>query len=266
MPILLTGATGTLGQALRPRLDEAGYDLRLASRSPPTGSRWTALDLERGTGVSDAVEGIDTVVHTATAPQGDSEAVDVRGTERLLAAADEAGVDHVFYVSIVGIEDVPYAYYKHKLAAERAVEDSAVPSTILRATQFHQFVHEMLDMLARLPVVPVPKTWTLQPIDAGDVADTILAHLDEPAGRLPDAGGPAVHTAGELAAAYRDARGLRRPAIHLPIPGDIARALRAGKVTCPDRAVGTVSWSAYLDRAVRSGSEESSVAGQPAHE
>lgn len=70
--------------------------------------------------VRTALEDIDVVVHAATAPRGDSEAVDVRGTERLLEAAADAGVANFVYVSIVGVDEIPYSYYKHKLAAERA--------------------------------------------------------------------------------------------------------------------------------------------------
>ncbi len=251
---LLTGATGRLGRELRPRLREAGHDVRPASRSPPTADpQWCELDLADGTGLHDAVEDVDVVVHAASAPQGDTEAVDVRGTERLLDAAADAGVENVLYVSIVGIEDLPYSYYRHKLTAERAVEESPVPSTILRATQFHQFVRDLLDGLARLPVWPVPRNWRVQPVDAAEVADRVVEHATtEPAGWLPDIGGPGVHTAGELARAYREARDLRRPVVGLPMPGSTSRAFRSGAATCPDRDVGTVTWRAFLEREVRS--------------
>lgn len=264
--VLLTGATGRLGQALRPRIADAGYDLRLASRSPPAVDQWTELDLAAGTGVRDAIEGVDIVVHTASAPQGDTEAVDVRGTERLLDAASEAGVENFVYVSIVGVDEISYGYYDHKLAAEIAVEESPVPSTILRATQFHQFVHDILDGLARLPVLFVPRNWQIQPIAAGEVADNILAHLDDPAGRLPDVGGPEVHTAGELAATYREARGLRRPTVGLPVPGAAARGFRDGRATCPDCTTGTVTWAAYLDRTVESRQPSPTIEVQGSYE
>ncbi|MFC7139170.1 SDR family oxidoreductase [Halosimplex aquaticum] len=255
--ILVTGATGTLGRPLRSRLAEAGETVRAASRSPPDETddaserrdavEWVELDLADGTGLERAVGGVDVVVHAATAPQGDSEAVDVDGTERLLDAAESAGVDHVVYPSIVGIEAVPYSYYRHKLAAERAVEASEVPATILRATQFHQFVDQILGMAARVPVWPLPTTFRVQPVDAGEVADALVdCAIGEPRGRVPPVGGPEVRTLGELAVAYREARGLRRPIVRLPLPGAVASAFRAGEATCPDRAVGTVTWEEWL--------------------
>lgn len=251
---LLTGATGRLGEALLPRLREAGHDVRAASRLPPADDPgWVELDLADGTGLERAVDDVDVVVHAASAPQGDTAAVDVRGTERLLRAAEAAGVENVLYVSIVGIDDIPFSYYRHKLAAEAAVTESAVPSTVLRATQFHQFVHELLDAVARLPLWPLPTRWCVQPIDAVEVADSVVEHATtEARGRLPDTGGPRVYTAGELARAYREARGLRRPILRLPIPGRVASAFRAGNAACPDRAVGSVTWAEYLEREVGS--------------
>lgn len=247
---LLTGATGTLGRALRPRLLDAGHEVRAASRSPSSDDgdvEWVAADLTDGTGLWTAVADADVVVHAATAPRGDSEAVDVRGTRRLLEAAADAGVSNLVYVSIVGVDEIPLSYYEHKLAAERAVEASSVPSTIVRATQFHGFVHDLLGAVSRLPIWPLPTEFRLQPIDAGEVADAIVERATlEAAGRVPPVGGPAVRTVGELARTYRDAKGLGRPIVRLPLPGRVAAGFRSGAATCPKRTVGTVTWTDWL--------------------
>jgi uncharacterized protein YbjT (DUF2867 family) len=246
---LVTGATGILGRGVRPRLADAGYTVRGASRSPPGGAadEWVELALPDGPSLDEAVEDVDVIVHAASDPRGDSEAVDVRGTERLLAAAAAADVDHFCYVSIVGIDGIPYSYYQHKLAAERAVEDSAVPSTIVRLTQFHEFVDTLLGAVARLPVWPLPTDFRIQPIAAAEAADAVVARATaEPAGRVPDTGGPEVLSVRELATAYRRARGYRRPIVRLPLPGSTAGSFRSGDATCPDRAVGTVTWESWL--------------------
>jgi uncharacterized protein YbjT (DUF2867 family) len=156
---LVTGGAGTLGSALRPRLLEAGHNVRASSRSPPADGdvEWVEMDLVEGTGVADAATDVDVIVHTTTAPQGDSEAVDVEGTERLLDAAAAAGVANFVYVSIVGVGEIPFPYYEHKLAAERAVEKSDVPSTIVRSTQFHSFVADLLGGLWRRIGVSPPE-------------------------------------------------------------------------------------------------------------
>ncbi|OIB58422.1 SDR family oxidoreductase [Natrialba sp. SSL1] len=266
---LLTGATGTLGSALRPQLYNAGHDVRAASRSPPAvneGARelkrehgreregerkreleWVPVDVHDGTGLTAAVDGVDVVVHAATAPRGDSEAVDVRGTERLLDAASAAGVSNVVYVSIVGVDEIPYSYYEHKLAAEHLVEQHDVPSTIVRITQFHEFISELLASVARLPVWLLPAGFRVQPIAVDEAAAAVagLATTDAN-GRVPPVGGPEVHTVGDLARVYRAHRSLRRPIVPVPIPGRIARGFRSGAATCPERTIGTASWTKWL--------------------
>lgn len=253
---LLTGATGTLGTALRPRLVDAGHEVMAASRSPPKEAtdgtetddcEWVEVDLLDGTGIEAAVADADVVIHAATAPQGDTEAVDVDGTKRLLDAAADAAVTNFVYPSIVGIDEIPFSYYEHKLAAEEAVAASSVPSTIVRATQFHAFVAELLDGVSRLPVWPLPTKLKSQPIAVGEAAAAIVEHATpEAAGRVPEVGGPDVLTLGELATAYREARGFRRPILRIPLPGKVAGGFRAGKATCPDRRVGTETWAAWL--------------------
>jgi uncharacterized protein YbjT (DUF2867 family) len=256
---LVTGATGTLGTALRPRLRDAGHEVVAASRSPPddNSADWVQLDLSEGVGVEDAVADVDVVVHAATAPQGDTEAVDVVGTERLLDAAADASVENFLYVSIVGVDEIPFSYYEHKRAAERAVETSDVPATIVRATQFHSFLDELLRPLSWLPVWPLPTQMRSQPIDVGEAANAIVEHATTDAGgRVPEVGGPEVLRLGEIASAYRAARGLRRPTVRLPIPGAVASGFRAGDALCPDRRVGSTTWEEWLDREYGSGTTE----------
>lgn len=249
---LLTGATGTLGTALRPRLAEAGHDVLAASRDPPDapadGVEWVSLDIVDGTGVDEAMATADIVVHAATAPQGDTEAVDVEGTRTLLDAAARSDIENFLYVSIVGVDEIPFSYYDAKFSAEQAVEESDVPSTIVRSTQFHSFVDETLGSLAWLPVWPLPTAIRVQPIDVGEAADAIVDHaMPDAGGRVEPVGGPDVLTVREIATSYRQARELRRPIIRLPIPGATAGAFRDGKALCPDSDVGTLGWEQWLD-------------------
>ncbi|AGN02360.1 nmra-like family protein [Salinarchaeum sp. Harcht-Bsk1] len=259
---LLTGATGTLGSELLPRLREAGHDVIAASRSPPTDSggddpigrgsdselEWVELDLGTGEGIEGAVAAADVIVHAASNATGDSEAVDARGTGRLVAAAEAADVSHLVYPSIVGVDEMTsFSYYEHKLAAEQAIREGDVPWTIVRATQFHEFVDELLGMVARLPIWPWVTRFRVQPIAAAEVAVAISEHADEdPVGYAAELGGSEVRTGRELAEAYRSARGYRRPIVRLPLPGKTAAAFRAGAATTPDRAVGKQPWEAWL--------------------
>src|SRR2546428_2528048 len=128
MQVLITDETGALGRQAVKRLLEAGHRARILSRrpaeaEPATRGDWVQGDLVSGAGLELAVKDIDAIIHAASDPWSPRkyQATDVLGTRRLLAMAREGGVRHVVYVSIVGMEAVPYPYYKSKLAAEDAM-------------------------------------------------------------------------------------------------------------------------------------------------
>src|SRR6266567_7719559 len=201
--ILVTGGAGRLGRLVVKHLSEAGYPVRGMSRrkSPGEdwpGAEWKQADMETGAGLAEAVQGMDVVVHLAG--KGNWK-VDFEGTRRLLGEAREARVSHLVYISIVGIDKVPYAYGKAKLACEDLIEQSGLPWSILRATQFHYGIDVLLHMLTRLPLVALlPTDLLLQHVAEEEVARRLGEIVQAgPSGRLPDMGGPQVYTSGELA-------------------------------------------------------------------
>ena len=239
--VLLTGGTGTLGRRLRPRLEAAGHDVRILSRRP--GPAVAQGDLVTGAGLDDAARDIDVIAHCATSPFRRTRRTDVDGTQRLLDAAGDSR-PHVVYVSIVGVDRIPFPYYQAKLATEELVGRSGLPHTILRATQFHEL---LADLFGRLPILPALRGVTLQPLDADECAAR-LAELvaGAPAGRVADIGGPHVRTMRDLARLYKDAWGSHRPVVGVPIAGKAARAFKAGHNVCPDNAYGKVTWEQWL--------------------
>ena len=129
--VLITGGAGALGREMVNLLTARDYTVRVMSRRsrPATESaeiEWAQADLGAGTGISEAVVGVDTIVHAATNFLSSSK-VDAAGTKRLLDAARAAGVSHVLYVSIVGIDRNPFAYYQNKLKAEALIQESGTP-------------------------------------------------------------------------------------------------------------------------------------------
>jgi uncharacterized protein YbjT (DUF2867 family) len=248
--ILVTGGAGRLGRLVVKHLSQVGYPVRgMSRRASPgedwPGAEWVQADLVTGAGLPRVVQGMDVVVHTAG--KGNWQ-VDVEGTRRLLEAAREAGASHVVYISIVGIDKVPYAYGKAKLACEDLIEHSGIPWSILRATQFHYLIDLVLRVLTRLPLVAlVPTGLLLQPVAEEDVARRLCEIVQAgPSGRLPDMGGPRVYTSGELARIWLKQRGMHRVILPLWLPGKTARGLRQGGNTCPQQATGTISWEAWL--------------------
>ncbi|MDT5183592.1 MAG: hypothetical protein QOI29_1750 [Mycobacterium sp.] len=245
--VLVTGATGTLGHRVVPEATAAGHQVRALSRRSHvgyTGVHWSQGDLLSGSGVDAAVDGMDVIVHCATQFTRDN---DVTSTENLIVAARRAGVGHIIYVSIVGIDHIPLPYYKTKLRVERALEASGIGHTVMRATQFHDLIKITFSLQRFSPVL-----WTLhgvrfQPIDTRDVAERIVELIDaEPAGRVADIGGPSVHTHADLGRMYLAARGGRRPVVQVPVPGRIVGGYRSGANLVPDNPVGTVGFADYL--------------------
>ena len=165
------------------------------------------------------------------------------------------------YISVVGAERIPvesgldrnmFGYFASKRAAERIVEDSGLPWTILRATQFHDLMLMVAQEMAKLPVVPLPAGFRVQPVDSGEVAVRLVElTLGEPSGLVPDMGGPRVYGAAELLRGYlRASKRRRRPIAPVWLPGSAARAFRAGANLAPEQAVGQRTWEEFLaDRA-----------------
>ncbi|MFD7550802.1 SDR family oxidoreductase [Streptomyces sp. NPDC059578] len=238
---VVTGGTGTLGRQVVDRLREAGHTVRVVSRR----AQPYAVDLVKGSGpLDEALRGADVVVHCASGQRGDEVAA-----RRLIEAVRRAGVGHLVYISIVGVDRVPLGYYRTKWAVERLIEASGTGWTILRTTQFHDLVLTLLTGLAKPPVMFVPAGVADQPIGSGEVADRLAELADgTPAGRVPELGGPQVRDLGELATAYLAASGRRRRTVRVPLPGKVARALRAGGHLTPDRAVGRETFEAFLTR------------------
>lgn len=238
--IMVTGGTGTLGRHVAERLRTDGHEVRVLSRH----SRPYAVDLREGGGeLGAAVTGVDTVVHCATSARGGDETA----ARNLIAAARRAGVGHLVYISIVGVDRVPYGYYRTKLAVERLVEESGLGWTVLRATQFHDLVFRVLRGMAKLPVVLLPARVKDQPVDVREVAER-LAELAQgaPAGRVDDMGGPEIRTFDSLARAYLKAAGRHRPVVKVPLRGAAYDAFREGRHLAPHHAVGRATFDEYV--------------------
>src|SRR4051812_37305217 len=162
--VLVTGGTGRLGKRLTAPLQAAGHTVRQMSRRG-TGPGGVRGDLATGRDLPMALVGAEVVIHAASDPQGDPWQGGVAGTPRLVEAVDRPRLRPLVYVSIVGVDRIPYGYYRAKFAAEQVLLASGLPVTLLRATQFHDFVDLLLGQARRGPVLPVPMGWRVQPVD-----------------------------------------------------------------------------------------------------
>jgi uncharacterized protein YbjT (DUF2867 family) len=249
--ILLTGGTGTLGRLVTPLLRDAGCEMRVLSRhshESRDGIEYVTGDLLKGEGIEPAVDGAEIILHVAGGPKGDDEA-----TRNLVRAASRAGVRHLVYISVIGADRVPLGYFRSKLGAERAVADSGLPWTTLRAAQFHDLVLTLAQKMAKLPVIPIPGGLRFQPVDAREVAARLVElTLGKPAGLVRDLTGPKVYEMADLIRGYLRARGKRRLMMPVRIPGEAGRAYRAGKnLSFEGAAVGKRTWEDFLTERLR---------------
>ena len=240
MAILVTGGTGILGRPTVDLLRASGHDVRILSRS-------TGGDLTTGAGVAGALVGVDTLLHLATS----ASTKDVAQTQRLLDAAVAAGVTHVVYISIVGVDVVPYSYYRAKFECEQVIERSGIPFTILRATQFHSFVAMVPRAQRRLPVIfsiNAPD----QPIAVEEVAHRLVELVDAgPSGLVADIGGPEQLTVRSAIDTWQRAAGTRKPVWTIPLGGRMMRSMRAGAHMPGLPGYGTGTFAEYADREAR---------------
>jgi uncharacterized protein YbjT (DUF2867 family) len=236
--ILVTGATGTLGTPTTELLRAAGHEVRALSRR--TGPGLTTGDLLTGEGIAPALDGVDAVVHLATGRR------DVDQARTMITVARAAGIAHFLLISIVRIEDIPLGYYKGKVEIERMLQDSGLPLTILRATQFHDFVDGIFRSQSFSPVVVAP-AFSFQPIAVSEVAARLVELAgSDPAGRVADIGGPQQRTARDLAEAWKRASGVRRPIWTVKLPGKTVAGFAAGHNLVPGPAFGTGTFEEYL--------------------
>jgi uncharacterized protein YbjT (DUF2867 family) len=186
--------TGLIGSQVIQRLTAAGHDATGHSRS-------TGVDLLTGAGLDDALRGAEVVVNLTNSPTFDDASVDFFRTSvtNLLAAAQAAGVRHLVTLSIVGVDLVPdLAYYRAKTLQEELVEAGPIPYSIVRATQFMEFVEPTMSWTTDGDVVRLPAT-PIQPISSADVAAEIAdVAAGAPLHGIRNLGGPEVFPLDEL--------------------------------------------------------------------
>lgn len=187
MKIVVIGGSGLIGSRTVALLREAGHEVIAASPS-------TGVNTLTGEGLSEALAGAEVVVDVANSPSFEPQAVlaffETSGNN-LLAAERTAGVRHHVALSIVGTDRMPdNGYFQAKLAQEKLIEDSGIPYSIVRATQFMEFlgaiaVSSVVDGSVRLPA------GLFQPIAADDVAAIVAeTATNAPRGGHFDIAGP----------------------------------------------------------------------------
>ncbi len=222
MTILVTGGSGTLGRPTVALLRGAGHNVRVLSRTKAPGV--SHGDLSTAEGIAQALAGTTAVLHLATT----ASSKDAEQARNLVEACRTANIRHLIFSSIVGVDTIPYSYYRAKRVSERAIEESGIPYSILRATQFHEFLAHVVRLQRRMPLllaVDIP----VQPIAVDEVARRLVELVSAgPAGRVPDIGGPDQLQLRDAIATLQAASGRPKPVVTLPMLGKTIKAFKRG--------------------------------------
>ena len=213
MKIVVIGGTGLIGAKTVRLLRQDGHNVVAASRKK-------GIDIVTGAGLDAAMAGAQVVIDLSNAPSSDAQAVlaffETAG-RNLLAAEETAGVHHHVVLSIVGVDNVPgQGYYRAKVAQEKLVQAARIPYSIIRATQFLEFLGPIADANTDGNIVTLPEG-LLQPVAADDVAAIVAeVALAAPRRETIDVAGPERAPFVEIIDRYLKAIGDPRKAVASP--------------------------------------------------
>lgn len=203
MKVVIIGGSGLIGKKLSSRLHNLGHEV--VSASPSSG-----VNSVTGEGVAGALAGAQVVVDVSNSPSFEDRAVlefFEKSSRNLLAAAKAAGVQHYVALSVVGADRLPDSgYMRAKVAQEKLIEAGGVPYTILRATQFYEFVGGIAESGAVDGTVRLPPA-RMQPIAADDVAQGLADVVTQsPVNNIVELAGPEPIPMDELVRRYFSAK------------------------------------------------------------
>jgi uncharacterized protein YbjT (DUF2867 family) len=218
MKFAVIGGTGLIGSQVVKDLNAAGHEAVPHSKS-------TGVDVIAGQGLDEALTGADVVVNLTNSPTFDDASLAFFRTsmDNLLAAAEKAGVGHFVILSIVGTDRVPEMdYYRAKTLQEKILADGPIPYSIVRATQFMDFMDAVLSWTADADTVRLPAT-PIQPIASGDVADAVAeVAAGPPLNGIRNIAGPEIFPLDELGRITLSRKGDPRTVVTDPTAGMFA--------------------------------------------
>ncbi|MFH8738380.1 SDR family oxidoreductase [Streptomyces sp. NPDC017964] len=218
MKFAVIGGTGLIGSQVVNNLNAAGHETVPHSKS-------TGVDVISGRGLDEAAAGADVVVNLTNSPTFDEASLAFFQTsmDNLLAAAHKGGVGHFVILSIVGTDQVPELdYYRAKALQEKILAAGPIPYSIVRATQFMDFMDAVLSWTADADTVRLPAT-PIQPIASKDVADAVAeVAAGAPLNGIRNIAGPEVFTLDELGRITLSHKGDNRRVVTDPTAGMFA--------------------------------------------
>ncbi|MFD9097682.1 SDR family oxidoreductase [Streptomyces collinus] len=241
MKIAVIGGTGLIGSQVVRNLTAAGHEAVPHSKS-------TGVDIISGQGLEEATAGADVVVNLTNSPTFDEASLGFFQTsmDNLLAAAHKGGVGHFVILSIVGVDQVPELdYYRAKALQEKILADGPIPYSIVRATQFMDFMDAVLSWTADADTVRLPAT-PIQPIASRDVAAAVAeVAAGAPLNGIRNIAGPEVLTMDEVGRITLAHKGDHRTVVTDPTAGMFA-VVKGDVLTAPDAHLAPTRYTDWL--------------------
>jgi uncharacterized protein YbjT (DUF2867 family) len=255
--VLVAGGTGLAGSAVVAACLARNADVRVISRHalPPDSPRrhlaaqYLQADVAGPDGLNAALADVDVVIDVLNGSLGGARRTLTEGAKNLAAGAVAAGVGRLVLLSVVNVDEVQFSYHQAKTAQETIYRESRLPVTIVRATQFHEFVTAVFDAGRKLHITPRFRGAKFQTIAVDDVArvlaDTALS------GQAPEGivniGGPEVLGMDAMARIYRQFTRARGPVVPVPMPGPVGKYFRSGANLTRKNAVGKITYAQWLE-------------------
>jgi uncharacterized protein YbjT (DUF2867 family) len=244
MKIAVIGGTGLIGSQVVKILNASGHEA--VPHSPSSG-----LDLISGAGLTEALTGADVVVNLSNSPTFDdaSPAFFRTSMDNMLAAAAKAGVGHAVILSIVGADLVPdLVYYRAKVLQEDILRAGPIPYSVVRVTQFFEFVDSVLQWTADENTVRLPST-LVQPMASAEVAQAVAdVAVGSPLIGTRNYAGPDVFALDELGRLTLAARGDRREVVTDDTAGMFAAAKGDALIAKEGTVIVKTSYREWLAR------------------
>jgi uncharacterized protein YbjT (DUF2867 family) len=248
--VAVAGATGRVGQHVVRVLEERGHHVVPMSRA-------VGVDVVTGAGLAEALQGVEVIIDVSSTPspeQHEATAFFTASARNLHEAAQKAGVRRIVVVSIIGIDGSTAGYNAAKLAHEQAALAGPIPTRIVRAAQFHEFVEQLVGWGTRGDVAYVPKMRT-QLVAARTVAEQLVdvataADADEARRPYPEVAGPRTENLAEMARLLAARRGAPARIEEVSDPGNPDRELfeSGGLLPGPHAVLAGPSYAQWLDQ------------------
>lgn len=250
--ILITGGTGKLGQELSKQLINKGFQVTILSTQQNPDIQYCSNihtgNLTDISSLKNAVLNSDIIIHCASNPRN-SKVIDIEGTKNLLQITSQKQLNHFIYISIVGVDKSMFPYYQSKLEVEKLIQESNLPWSILRATQFHDMILDRFikPFDEKTVSLKIPQGMQFQSVAIEDVANKLFSlAIGSYTNTIETIAGPEIYTIEEMTRIYLNILDRKDKIEPKMYEEDIYKLFRSGVNLCPDYAFGKITWKDFL--------------------